>query len=165
MRTSSADSVNGAADILASLPAISRNELLGLWADHFEQLPPKAASRPLLERAVAYALQERQFGGLSSRTRRDLLRLVKSAPVGATGKNFVSNTGESGSGSRLHRSKAAGTLLRPGMRLVREWQGRSHVVDVGDDGFQWNGEVYRSLSSVAFAITGTKWSGPRFFRL
>ena len=55
--------------------------------------------------------------------------------------------------------------LAPGTRLLREWNGRTHQVDVTDDGFVWNGETYRSLSAVARAITGARWSGPRFFGL
>ena len=56
-------------------------------------------------------------------------------------------------------------VLRPGTRLVRDWQGKSHSVDVRADGLSWNGTVYRSLSAVALAITGARWSGNRFFRL
>lgn len=52
------------------------------------------------------------------------------------------------------------------MRLVREWQGRVHVVEVGDDEvIRWDGREWRSLSEVARAITGTRWSGPAFFGL
>jgi Protein of unknown function (DUF2924) len=57
------------------------------------------------------------------------------------------------------------TELTPGTVLVREWDRRSQRVMVMADGFAWNGETYDSLSKVAFAITGTKWSGPRFFGL
>ena len=55
--------------------------------------------------------------------------------------------------------------LRAGTRLVREWQAKSHSVDVMADGFAWNGTVYRLLSAVARAITGVRWSGNRFFRI
>ncbi len=55
--------------------------------------------------------------------------------------------------------------VAPGMRLIREWNGSSHVVEVVDGGFLWNGRGYGSLSSVARAITGARWSGPRFFAL
>ena len=56
-------------------------------------------------------------------------------------------------------------LPRAGTILVREWQGTTHHVTVTDDGFLWNGKPHRSLSSIAGAITGTKWNGPRFFGL
>ena len=55
--------------------------------------------------------------------------------------------------------------LRPGTRLVREWNGRTHVVDVSEDGFAFDGKTYRSLSAIAKRITGAHWSGPRFFGL
>ena len=53
--------------------------------------------------------------------------------------------------------------LQPGTRLVREWNGRTHVVEVVDKGFIWEGDRHRSLSAIARAITGARWSGPRFF--
>jgi hypothetical protein len=55
--------------------------------------------------------------------------------------------------------------IKPGTRLVREWNGRTHHVEVLDKGFRWNDRTYRSLSSIAKAITGAHWSGPRFFGL
>jgi len=61
-------------------------------------------------------------------------------------------------------SRATRTL-KPGARLIREWNGSSHIVEVVEDGFLWNGKRYRSLSAIARAITGTRWSGPRFFGL
>ena len=57
------------------------------------------------------------------------------------------------------------TKLRPGTRLVRGWNGETHTVLVTDDGYRFNDQIYTSLSSIAQAITGTKWSGPRFFGL
>ena len=147
------------------MPAISRDALLQLWSDHYGLPPPKAASRPLLERAVAYAMQERQFGGLASRSRRDLIRIA-GWPNGRKRREIVDVKAQGNEmTARPLRTEAATLSLQPGMRLVREWQGRSHVVDVQKDGFVWNGKTYRSLSSVASGITGAKWSGPRFFRL
>jgi hypothetical protein len=56
-------------------------------------------------------------------------------------------------------------MLSPGTRLLREWNGSTEMVDVLADGFGWRGKTYRTLSAVAVAITGTKWSGPKFFGL
>lgn len=65
---------------------------------------------------------------------------------------------------RAHRVIAkSGSIAKPGARLVRDWHGRQHVVDVLPDGYLWNGRTWRSLSAIAKEITGTKWSGPRFF--
>jgi len=58
-----------------------------------------------------------------------------------------------------------GPNLRPGARLVREWRGRTHTVQVTEDGFEYDGKPYSSLSKIAHAITGAHWSGPRFFGL
>ena len=149
----------------AQLPILKRDKLLDLWNDLIKSSAPAAISRQLLERATAYTLQERQFGGLSGRTGRELLRIGKCErkdhPVTAqvAGRYVTLAT------ATLKGKSRAKITLRPGMRLVREWQGRSHVVDVREDGFQWNDRTYRSLSALAADITGAKWSGPRFFGL
>ncbi|MGI9450483.1 MAG: DUF2924 domain-containing protein [Geminicoccaceae bacterium] len=67
--------------------------------------------------------------------------------------------------SRYNLAKARMTKLKPGARLMRAWQGRTHTVLVLDDGFEWQGERHGSLSAIARKITGTRWSGPRFFGL
>ena len=155
---------NEETSLSAQLPILKRDKLLDLWNDLFKSSAPAAISRQLLDRAIAYTLQERLLGGLSNRMRKELLRIGQSESKGYPIKAKV------GGGSELAAAKLKGSsppkiTLRPGMRLVREWQGRSHVVDVHDDGFQWNDKVYRSLSALASDITGAKWSGPRFFGL
>lgn len=130
---------------LARLSERSRDELIELWSINYGQMPPKGISRRLLERAAAYELQAAKYGGLKPQVRRRLLSATareKCSPTTASSRN-----------------------LSTGTRLVREWNGRSHTVDVIDGGFEWNGVSYRSLSAIALAITGTKWSGPRFFGL
>jgi len=89
---------------------------------------------------IAYRLQERAFGGLDRESLRFLHGL---APHG---------------GSPRRR-------LKPGTVLVRDYQGQRHTVTVVCDGFDWQGATYPSLSAIARAITGTAWSGPRFFAL
>ena len=127
---------------IARLRALDRLALLERWRSLFGRDAPAHLSRPLMEKAIAYEIQNKAFGGLSKRTIR-ALRAATSA------------------------RSAAGVshLLAPGTRLAREWNGTTHQVDVIDDGYLWQGERYRSLSAVALAITGTKWSGPRFFSL
>lgn len=66
---------------------------------------------------------------------------------------------------RLPKKARQGVMLSPGTRLVRDWNGRRHCVDVGDKGFIFDGKTYRSLSAIARKITGAHWSGPRFFGL
>ena len=160
---------------LAELPHLPRTQLVELWAKHVGCPPPKAASTPLLLRAVAYAVQEQQFGGLKRQELRLLHKATESAGASAgvpkdpsRGPTGVPSSGSLEAGSRrkiLPAPTSVRIALRPGTRLVREWQGKSHSVDVRADGFAWNGTVYRSLSGVALAITGARWSGNRFFRL
>ncbi len=92
-----------------------------------------------MRRFLAFEVQARTYGGLPRGFLKDLERLV------ATG------------------GTSPVTGLKPGGRLLREWNGVTHVVDIGEDGFRWNGQRHASLSSVARAITGARWSGPRFF--
>ena len=136
--------IEGDIDALVDLP---RSDLIGRWQTLVGELVPKGASRRLLILAVAYELQVRRYGGLTARTRRQLKKMVE--PRG--GSQAPKNAGYRPAG--------------PGSRLVREWNGRNHIVDVVDDGYVWKGDRYRSLSAVARAITGARWSGPRFFGL
>lgn len=108
--------------------------------------PPKL-SRELFALALAYQLQEREYGGLSKSTHRKLQGMARS--LQATGRIGPS----------------PGLSLKPGARLVREWHGRTHTVTVTEDGFEHEGTTYRSLTSIARKITGAHWSGPRFFGL
>jgi len=103
--------------------------------------------RSFLVRAIAYRLQEQAFGGLKPSTRRLLARIAKETAAGTSPK------------SPPVRKAETGTIL------VREWQGSAHRVTVLGDGVSFNGKRYRSLSEVAREITGSRWSGPRFFGL
>jgi hypothetical protein len=108
--------------------------------------PPPRLSRDLIIRGIAYRMQEQVRGGLSKSMSRRLRVL------GAD------------NGSIEHRP-AAPITLKPGTRLVREWRGDTHSVLVRNDGYEWRGERFTSLSKIAEAITGAHWSGPRFFGL
>lgn len=107
--------------------------------------PPKGISRRLLERSAAYDLQVEAYGGLKPQVRRQLMSFL--------------------AGDKLQKIAAPKKSLATGTRLVREWNGRNHTVEVLDKGFAWNGDIHKSLSAIAFAITGARWSGPRFFGL
>ena len=130
---------------LAELADASREQLIERWSAAYGRPPPKGVSRRLLERATAYEMQVDVYGGLKPQIRRQLLSCV--------------------AGEEQKRPTTCSRTLSPGTRLVREWNGRSHTVEVVDEGFVWNGEAHRSLSAVAHAITGARWSGPRFFGL
>jgi hypothetical protein len=119
-----------------------RNE----WQQLYRSEAPRI-SRDLLLRGIAYRRQELEHGGLSKTTGRKLKTLAKS--VRSTGRVAPDQ----------------GLALKPGARLVREWHGRTHAVTVTEDGFDYAGTSYPSLTKVARAITGARWSGPRFFGL
>ena len=136
-------------DRLAEIARLDLDALQTVWADMFGRLPPKGLSRRLLELAAAYHAQAKVHGGLNPSVRRILL---KSAHT------------QQGDSAGMTRPDRQGTLS-PGSRLVREWHGRCHTVEVAEDGFLYEGKWYRSLSEMARVITGTRWSGPRFFGL
>jgi hypothetical protein len=130
-----------------SLDGLSRSELRALWTQELGERPPATLGRDVLALAIAYARQERR-GGLSKPVARELDRLFDQTLRGdRTGKAAILTV----------------LLPRRGTILVREWQGASYHVTVVDGGFLWNGKIYRSLSGIARAITGTSWNGPRFF--
>ena len=126
-------------------------ELRARWHTVFRRRAPPHLPRHLLFRILAYRLQADRLGQLDNESRRLLDRIG------------------SGSAERIGRLVAdlnlPRTELRPGTLLTREWDGHLERVMVLADGFAWNGKTYRSLSKVAFAMTGTRWSGPRFFGL
>jgi len=128
---------------LERLAKFERNDLLKYWKFTYDADPPTSISRPLLLHAIAYKLQEKALGGLKRTTRRYMLQLV------ADNETAI-----------LPR-----TNVRTGTRLLREWHGVTHEVLMQDDGVMFKSKRYRSLSEVAFAITGNKWSGPLFFGL
>ncbi len=132
---------------VAGLEILSTADLRARWQRAYGQPAPKHASRDLLLRAVAYRLQEQAEGGLS---RAALRRLAKLA-------------GLNGGGPQPTPPPAL--RLKPGSRLIREWHGVTHSVIVLDDGFDYRGARYASLSRIARSITGARRSGPLFFGL
>jgi hypothetical protein len=135
------------ADALSALQQLETPALRDKWTRLFKQPPPKYLSRDLLIRSVAYKLQEQSNGSPRAMTVRRLRRLAQ--------------TFRTGSGNKVLSTP----MLQPGVRLMREWNGKTQVVEVLQDGFAWRGTKYASLSAVARAITGVRWSGVRFFGL
>jgi len=126
---------------VTDLEAMDRAALITAWDQIVRTPVPKRLSSPFLRRFLAFELQTRQFGGLP--------------------KGFIDRLGRADAVKPETRSPA----LKPGGRLIREWNGATHVVDVVEGGFLWKGQRYASLSPIARAITGARWSGPRFFGL
>ncbi len=137
------------ADELRAIPELSRAQLVERWTTIHRRPPPKGLSRRLMEYAAAYDVQAREHGGLKPGVRRKLCQ-------GAAGVEAP---------ARIAGAHGKTKALSPGTRLMREWRGRTHRVDVLESGFLCDGKHYGSLSQVARAITGASWSGPRFFGL
>jgi hypothetical protein len=132
---------------LAEIETYDSGALRQEWQKLYGCRAPKRVRRDLLLRAVAYRIQELAFGGLKPKTVRRLKQLADKTRVGPMAP------------------PPAAASLRPGMRLMREWNGETHLVEVVEKGFTWRGQPYPSLSAIARAITGSRWSGPRFFGL
>lgn len=128
-----------------SLRRLSRQQLKDRWRDLYKSAPPAAFTPDLLARGIAWRLQEKALGGLAPEVRRMLAGGGEGRP-------------------RRRRSSARGSL-RPGNRLVRRWRGRTYVVEVTEAGLVYEGARFSSLTVIATKITGTRWSGPKFFGL
>jgi Protein of unknown function (DUF2924) len=131
---------------IAGLLSRSTQDLRLSWRELHCSGPPLGLSRDLMIRALAHELQERAHGDPSAALRRRLQSMARELEKGA---------------SSFDRSIAPKT----GTTLVRQWHGHTHTVLVRDDGFEYEGQHYRSLTVIAERITGAHWSGPRFFGL
>lgn len=131
---------------LSDLPAMSPAQLRAAWRETFCQPPPDMTPE-LLARAIAWRVQERRHGGLPASVSRTLAKAA----------DHLRKTGEVTSANDIS--------LKPGTRLVRSWHGRTINVLVTEDGFEFEGRRYRSLTHISSEVTGTHWSGPRFFGL
>jgi len=125
---------------IAYLRSLALDALRRRWRAVFGRTPPACLSKDLLGRMIAWRLQEQAFGGLD----RESL-------------TFLDGLARHGGSPRRR--------LKPGTVLVRDYHGQRYSVTVAADGFNWQGTTYASLSAIARAITGTAWSGPRFFAL
>jgi hypothetical protein len=137
------------AEQIAGISSLHRAALVARWTRAYGRPPLAGLSRRLLEYAAVYHVQSEAFGGLKPEVRRRLQRQTVS---------------ERNGGPPTKRSNVT-TSLPPGSRLVREWRGRTYSVEVLETGVLCDGRHYGSLSEVARAITGARWSGPRFFGL
>lgn len=131
---------------LAALSAMSPAALRAAWRDAYRTAPPDITPE-LMARAVASRLQERRYGGLPTSVAREIARLT----------------------TRLRKTNVVigvhDVRLKPGTRLVRGWHGQTVKVLVTADGYEFDGRHYSSLTRIAHEVTGTRWSGPRFFGL
>jgi hypothetical protein len=126
----------------AELAEMDRAALRVAWTTAFGKAPPHFVSMIFMRKAVIWDEQCRRMAGISP----DLKRALQAA---AGGKSV----------------RGPAPAIRTGTQLVREWNGRRYQVDTTEDGYVLNGERFKSLSAIALHITGTSWSGPRFFGL
>lgn len=157
---------------VAALGGLTREELVAIWRKNFACAPPKGVHKELLVRAAAFHLQQKHFGGLSGEAKRLLKVAMRQASAAMTARTEtdgnaidVAEIAASQASSPSSSPPRERQTVRAGARLIREWNGGIHVVDVVEDGFIYSGSRYRSLSKIAREITGTNWSGPRFFGL
>jgi Protein of unknown function (DUF2924) len=134
---------------IAHLRGLDVGGLRSRWHNVVGRRPHPHLPRHLLFRVLAYRLQADVLGDLDGESQRLLDRSVSPEDAGQRAVDLARRTAD----------------LRPGTVLRREWNGQMQRVAVFADGFAWNGKTYPSLSKVAFAITGTRWSGPKFFGL
>ena len=133
-------------EALLALRRLSLDGLRRRWRVRFQDPPPHFRSRDLFVRALVHRLERRRAGLASDPYRKRLLALAQRF---AADETFTPKSRPS---------------VAPGSAFVRDWHGTRHVVFVTPEGYHHGDKTYRSLSAVAFAITGTKWNGPRFFR-
>lgn len=136
--------------LVAHIVAMDPSELDAGWARHCRGKPPAGLPRVLLARLLAYRVQAATHGDLSPPLQRFLERVSKELTAGNRAPNLLLDDA---------------LRLKPGTMLVREHGGEQHRVMVLAEGYAWNGQVHKSLSAVASAITGTRWNGHRFFGL
>ena len=129
------------ANEITGLCGLTRADLIERWIEIHGSAPNKTMTKDLLVRGIAYAIQEQQHGGLTRGEKKALAALAQGNATLKIGRR------------------------KPGTRLYRSWRGITHEVLVLEDGYGWQARTYASLSEVARAITGTRWSGPRFFGL
>jgi hypothetical protein len=127
---------------VAQIGAMDRAGLCALWRRVIGGSAPTNMSQTILRRILCFEVQMRAAG---KSAQRDVTAVAKALRPRKAGKPSL--------------------RLKPGARLMREWNGTTHLVEIHEDGLHWQGQVYKSLSAIARQITGAHWSGPRFFGL
>ena len=168
---------------LAAVLAMDRGRLVATWTDRFGHAPLRHTSVKLMRSVLAWEEQADRHGGHSKQVERLLrdraqqlrkARVTKAARITSAAKKGRTAAAAEGKGqgkalptasSPSATAPASAPLLRPGVQLMREWNGRTYRVEVTEDGFAMDGRTYASLTAIARRITGAHWSGPRFFGL
>lgn len=141
MGSSTSIELNQLLPTLSELNQLPKEELRALYTKLSGDPAPKHVRRTLLRDNITWMLQVVQSGDCPIKVNAQLAKLVKNSTT-STKNRYL-----------------------PGTRLIREWHGITHEVVIEDNGYSWKSKQYRSLSKIAQEITGTHWSGPRFFGL
>ena len=132
---------------ITALVNMPRADLKDSWQKIHGSEPPAHISRDFMARSIAYKIHEKELGGLNKSVRRRLKTLARALETEGS------------------LPVISGPILKPGAKLVREWHGKTYKAIALEDGFEFEGRRYRSLSKIACEITGAHWSGMRFFGL
>ena len=124
---------------------LSLNELKVEWKQHFRKSPPANARSEFLRNHLKWHQQAKQLGGLSRKAKSQLKQLTQQLRDG------------------IELAPSNALTLKPGTKLLREYKGCNYEVIVCGDGYQYDGQMYNSLSKIAREITGTRWNGKLFF--
>jgi hypothetical protein len=135
---------NAIPSLIQSLPTLPKARLFEIWKETFGRSAGKLRPEVMLP-ILAFRIQEKAYGGLSPATKEKLREIALSVSP------------------KRHQKQEARDRFKPGTCLVREWKGTRHEVILVDDGYEFKGEKYKSLSPIACRITGSHWSGPAFF--
>lgn len=135
---------------IAALPHMNITQLRAKWRSSLKQALPPHVRKQLLVPLLAYKLQEQSYGGLKPETRRQLEKIAARYRRDPSSKELPFREAQ---------------RIKPGTRLLRQWNGKTYQVTVVEKGFEYDGGCYKSLSVIARKITGTRWSGPLFFGL
>lgn len=130
---------------LDEIAVMVRGQLMEQWNIHWPHEPPANISTKLMRRTIAYQMQAKTLGSLKPAVQKQLRKIARNAGCICPVKS---------------KSKI---VIKPGTRFIREWNGKTYVVETIEGGFVWQNQQYNSLSAIARDITGTRWSGPRFF--
>jgi hypothetical protein len=131
-------------DLIQSLPSMPKERLFELWRESFGNAAGKMRPEVMLP-ILAFKIQEKAYGGLRPEAQEQLRQIAISL------------------NPKSRRPNEASERFLPGTRLIREWKGKRHEVTLTADGYEHEGQMYKSLSRIASNITGTHWSGPAFF--
>lgn len=138
-------------DLLALLNELEhcedRKRLVKLWPEFYEQSIPKGLSTKLLRLAIIYRIKEKLNGGLNPTIRKYLFQLAKA------------------NNKAVQLKLPVRSILKPGSHLIRQWRGETYQVQIVENGYEYEGNVYKSLSEIARNITGIHLNGPKFFGL